>query len=617
MSREHLVVAVDFGTTFTGIAYCQRSQKDLRDIEVVSQWPGNAIAPKTPTEIRYLDGRDPLWGAEASLSVDRRHAGNPTPIYNRFKLLLDPTIQAQVYGNSSIPSSFNSDIKLPPGKTAMDVAADYLKLLYEEFMNNILKKRMPETLYSTPIHFVFTIPAIWNHRAQEATRYAAKKAGFCSRPGDTFSLVSEPEAAAMFVLQAMNENNFSRISTQGMSSLQIGENFVICDAGGGTVDLISYQVVEAVPSLRLKETAVGTGAKCGSSYIDEAFLRLLRSKIGSDFEKRDKWGPRQIGRGSALMKSFDNIKKSFGQTTNDIWFLDLPVPVQDNEAVGIIDNELELTANDLKALFDPIVDQIVGLVSEQVETIRSRAGDNLLSTIFLVGGFGESQYLYQRLVKWANKRNPPLTVVNPTKSWSAIMRGAIIHTMRPAVTSRRLRQHYGFRCGLPFNPITHDIADAYECPFGGWYLRGSVEWTANMGDECGNDKEIEFPIFTVLDEYMDLGEPYIISLYGCKKPTAPIFKRDGGVYKIGKIKVDLSSVNLNTLQSVQKQVGSYRTKKFRLHSTVKMRIGSADASFSVWRDGKCVGTTRISYELEDKGSAYDMASLGAGIIDED
>ncbi|KAK6510614.1 hypothetical protein TWF506_009717 [Arthrobotrys conoides] len=354
MERERLIVAVDFGTTYSGVAFCHSTQDGLRNSEVVSTWANNGVAPKTPTEIRYFaDGKESLWGAEASLPCERRQAKDPAPVYSRFKLLLDPTIYAGVYADRPKPWSFrrrledlkledSTSIKLPPGKTAIDVSSDYLKLLYNDLMNHRLRKRYPDTLDITPIEFVFTIPAIWSHKAQEATRYAAKTAGFSSRALDSLSLVSEPEAAAMFVLQAMREKNFSRISAQ-KTTLQRGENFVICDCGGGTVDLISYEVEEEYPKFRLKESAVGTGAKCGSSYIDAAFKNFLLEKLGSDC-KDESWFQKLIENGSTLMKTFDSIKRSFGQTTNDIWFLELGTEVPDNEEAGIVDSELEFTA---------------------------------------------------------------------------------------------------------------------------------------------------------------------------------------------------------------------------------------------------------------------------------
>jgi hypothetical protein len=40
--------------------------------------------------------------------------------------------------------------------------------------------------------------------------------------------------------------------------VQAGDAFVLCDAGGGTVDLISYEV-DSVNPLELKELVPGTG----------------------------------------------------------------------------------------------------------------------------------------------------------------------------------------------------------------------------------------------------------------------------------------------------------------------------------------------------------------------
>jgi len=42
-------------------------------------------------------------------------------------------------------------------------------------------------------------------------------------------------------------------------TLNPGDAFVVCDAGGGTVDLISYEVVALHPNLQLKELVPGSG----------------------------------------------------------------------------------------------------------------------------------------------------------------------------------------------------------------------------------------------------------------------------------------------------------------------------------------------------------------------
>ena len=62
-----------------------------------------------------------------------------------------------------------------------------------------------------------------------------------------------------------------------MIILQVGDVFVLCDAGGGTVDLISYQVTQTSPTFKIEEAAVGSGAKCGATFVED--VRILSSQI--------------------------------------------------------------------------------------------------------------------------------------------------------------------------------------------------------------------------------------------------------------------------------------------------------------------------------------------------
>ena len=48
---------------------------------------------------------------------------------------------------------------------------------------------------------------------------------------------------------------------------KIGDTFVICDAGGGTVDLISYEIKAISPRLELSEIVEGNGKELDSLFI--------------------------------------------------------------------------------------------------------------------------------------------------------------------------------------------------------------------------------------------------------------------------------------------------------------------------------------------------------------
>lgn len=60
-------------------------------------------------------------------------------------------------------------------------------------------------------------------------------------------LIKEPEAAALWTTKKLNV------------ALNSGDVFVVCDAGGGTVDLVSYEVETTSPKLEVKEVVPGTG----------------------------------------------------------------------------------------------------------------------------------------------------------------------------------------------------------------------------------------------------------------------------------------------------------------------------------------------------------------------
>jgi hypothetical protein len=90
---------------------------------------------------------------------------------------------------------------------------------------------------------------------------------------DQTLLATKPEAAAIYTIKTL------RGTTQDQQ-LAVNDGFTICDMGGGTVDLISYRVVEPQPII-VEEATVGTGHQCGGSFVDREFLKWLERRIGA------------------------------------------------------------------------------------------------------------------------------------------------------------------------------------------------------------------------------------------------------------------------------------------------------------------------------------------------
>ncbi|KAK3175021.1 hypothetical protein OEA41_002267 [Lepraria neglecta] len=144
-----------------------------------------------------------------------------------FKLELVPS---QTRGTSGLACQYPAHNALAPGYDAEKLVTDYLTAL-RKHTERYLKYKVPETaLWSTKIEYIITTPAVWSDRAKVKTRSAAEKAGMGQ--DDALQIISEPEAAATYVLDAMDPHD-----------VQVGDTFVLCDAGGGTVDLISHTVI--------------------------------------------------------------------------------------------------------------------------------------------------------------------------------------------------------------------------------------------------------------------------------------------------------------------------------------------------------------------------------------
>ena len=173
--------------------------------------------------------------------------------------------------SSELATKYPDPLACPPSynTSAEKLVQDYLIAL-RKHAEQILRYKLPQSaLHSTPIEYVITVPAVWSDSAQAKTRVCAEKAGMGL--GSALHVISEPEAAAVYALDAMDPHNLS-----------IGDIFVVCDAGGGTVDLITYTISALRPTLQLKEASPGTGALCGASFFNQRFLEHLKKKLSDE-----------------------------------------------------------------------------------------------------------------------------------------------------------------------------------------------------------------------------------------------------------------------------------------------------------------------------------------------
>lgn len=119
------------------------------------------------------------------------------------KLLLDKSSLASVHDDPDLYLSQNMDIlHLPEGRSAKDVATEYLKGMKRMFDTAVKEHLGAQNIDHLPIDFWLTVPASWSEKAKMLTKSAATDAGFGTRPIDRIMLISEPEAAAQLALKS-------------------------------------------------------------------------------------------------------------------------------------------------------------------------------------------------------------------------------------------------------------------------------------------------------------------------------------------------------------------------------------------------------------------------------
>lgn len=247
---------------------------------------------------------------------------------------------------------------LPPGKSEIDVAADYLFKL-RQAMRTQLQKTLGEVFAREErnIRYFLTVPAIWNDAGKAATRAAAIQAGFLRDENDNrLTLITEPEAAAMFC------------SKTGLLNLKIHDAVLIVDCGGGTVDLIAYEVEEETP-FTVAECTAGSGDSCGSTALNRNFSNILRAKIRK-MKLPD--GSKTAGRVYAkCIMDFENRIKADFRNNGQKWAVDVGIEAEFPEA-GIEEGYMTFTNEEILQCFEPVVNRILELVRNQIIAIQAQ-----------------------------------------------------------------------------------------------------------------------------------------------------------------------------------------------------------------------------------------------------
>ncbi|KUJ14621.1 actin-like ATPase domain-containing protein [Mollisia scopiformis] len=506
--NNRLVIAIDYGTTFTGVAYAlpRSDYASLDEVLVVDNWgPQMNITSKIPSIYSYSPATSPLdqqWGASISDdSVTMVNTKMELDVQEKRIDELELILQV-LEGTSNLDFEHVKKSQGYPEYTWKDpeeIVTDYLTKVFQylddsfEFIGEHLKSKIA-------VDIVVTVPVRWSYRARNSTIRAIKEAGFneLTYPNlENIIMVTEPVAAAIYTARHLKED-------KKVEFLKEGECFVLCDAGGGTVDCVSYKVTQLEPTLELEEVTTPTSDKCGSSYIDAKFKRWLRTKIGErNYAKLD---PRsagsQIGAHTMeekpmrqLIKRFDERKRAFSNKPYEV-HLDLPLPLHTLNIPGrVTQGDLRITHDEMKTIFETCVDGVIELIKGQIQQVERKK--YRVKNVFLVGGFGESQYLQEELRESLKLRKIVMRRPEKNKSWTAVVQGAVLYGIEKAhhkdvTTVATCTKSYGVNLNEMDSISKYSREDVYVDPVtNNSMARTQLTWLIRKGDLILSDEKRE------------------------------------------------------------------------------------------------------------------------------
>ncbi|KAG9257923.1 uncharacterized protein F5Z01DRAFT_692804 [Emericellopsis atlantica] len=584
VAKDFIVVGIDFGTTYSGVAWAECDTTDNVEIEMITSWDTDlhdcSDKEKAPTQLGFGDGSEvPSWGYGIPLDED---------CVRWFKLLLleDRDVPSEVKDSAQYQLAKSMGDKHK--KTATELVALYLGFIWRHSLEAIERSVGATLVQLCKFRVVITLPAIWPAYSQQKMMTAARDSGILAKrqAGETIlSFISEPEAAALATLKDLSTR----------SSVKAGDTMIVCDAGGGTV-------IDSMEPFVVKECVKGDGGLCGGVFVDDRFIAAVEAKWGIL-----NWASASHGDKKQFIN--DNwergIKPQFANQPGKTWRVD--VPDMCNSAAnprGKRTRTTEFTSEEILAMFDPCIDRIIELIKAQGDAIKTKMSTTP-TYIVLVGGFGRCRYLFDRVKQLANDYDAEVLQSRGSKPWSAIARGAVFHglsisnisaDMTFTVRARIARASYGVVYQPYFDEKRHSSADKIwsdeECAY---MAKEQMKWFLRKGEEVTDDRVVSQEFYTVYEAIGkerstgDLSE----DIYVCFSDSIPT--RDSEtVQPLCTIKWN-KDIPLHSLRKWKNPVGkTYR----QLELEVMMQCKDGIMGWTVKYNGKAVGTKDVEVKYD-------------------
>ena len=292
--RDQMVIGIDFGSC--GITFAFGYLDDNKKNVNPGKFKDQGINNKVSTEIILDDKLEEVlcFGNECQNFLDSSQEIK----YHHFK-----NIKMNLYKKKYIIEANNS------GKE-VNIQIIITKIL-EKVKERAIEEIKSYTLnYNEKnIHWVITVPAIWDTKSKQIMINSAQNAGLIREDDDFSNFFSlEPEAASLYY-------HFTREGKEN-DDFDMGEPFILCDLGSGTVDIVTQKRIKVNKEIKFEELYRPVGGEFGCNKINEYFMdRVIKQLFEEECFQKTK---ENICKTKYIKwYKFENAIESFKKTFND------------------------------------------------------------------------------------------------------------------------------------------------------------------------------------------------------------------------------------------------------------------------------------------------------------
>ncbi|KAI8644417.1 hypothetical protein BD408DRAFT_413403 [Parasitella parasitica] len=391
------IIGIDFGTSFSKWYYSKIDSIDQVDFDKnLMQLPTLSLYDESLTQQKY-------WGKEAF--DDYYRSGESGKLMSRFKLYMD-----------------NIDENGENEMIIINAISNYLRALSDK-IKEAMEMKFPKT--AKKYRYCFTVPTIWSDKMKRVMRETVISAGIISTQDNPnrLLLVNEPEAAAIFYANDSSTDYFKNYFKENPQKTKV--RTLICDAGGGTVDMATYEYSKKENNRKyyIDEVTAGSGSLCGSSFLDDAFRKFIRHECYARNYVVSSYELEQM-----VLSFILDIKEKFTYKSQQNTIINIPIKGTPKIVISSYDMSTKI--------FDPIINNIMHLIENQYYAMEKV--EMKLDMIILTGGLGQSKYLQNRIQD--NFADKGIQVRAPSQYDQSVVRGAVELARDTSYIARRIVQ---------------------------------------------------------------------------------------------------------------------------------------------------------------------------------